>query len=37
MGKAIVMLPELRAGVSAYKFKSWTQVCDGWLEDLLNA
>jgi glycosyltransferase involved in cell wall biosynthesis len=37
MGKAIGMLPELRAGVSAYKFKSWTQVCDGWLEDLLNA
>ena len=37
MAKAIVMLPELRAGVSAYKFKSWTQVCDGWLEDLLNA
>lgn len=37
MGKAIQTLPELRKGVSAYKFKTWTQVCDGWLEDLLNA
>jgi glycosyltransferase involved in cell wall biosynthesis len=37
METAIAKLPELRKGVSAYKFKSWTQVCDGWLEDLLNA
>jgi hypothetical protein len=37
MGKAIETLPALRKGVSAYKFKTWTQVCDGWLEDLLTA
>jgi glycosyltransferase involved in cell wall biosynthesis len=37
MGKAIETLPALRKGVAAYKFKSWTQVCDGWLEDLLTA
>lgn len=37
MTKAIETLPALRAKVKAYPFKSWTQVCDGWLEDLLNA
>jgi hypothetical protein len=37
MTKAIETLPALRARVKAYPFKTWTQVCDGWLEDLLNA
>lgn len=37
MVKAIETLPELRKGVKAYSFKTWTQVCDGWLEDLLSA
>jgi glycosyltransferase involved in cell wall biosynthesis len=37
MLKAVETLPELRAKVKTYPFKTWTQVCDGWLEDLLNA
>lgn len=37
MQEAVQKLPELRKGVKAYSFKSWTQVCDGWLEDLLSA
>jgi glycosyltransferase involved in cell wall biosynthesis len=37
MTKAIETLPALRAKVKTYAFKTWTQVCDGWLEDLLNA
>ena len=37
MQKAVDTLPELRKGVKAYPFKTWTQVCDGWLEDLLSA
>ena len=37
MTKAIETLPALRAKVRSYPFKTWTQVCDGWLEDLLNA
>lgn len=37
MTKAIETLPELRKGVKGYSFKTWTQVCDGWLEDLLSA
>jgi hypothetical protein len=37
MKTAVESLPELRKAVKAYPFKSWTQVCDGWLEDLLNA
>ena len=28
---------KLREGVKSYKFKTWTQICDGWLEDLLSA
>jgi len=37
MTKAIETLPALRAKVKTYPFKTWTQICDGWLEDLLNA
>jgi glycosyltransferase involved in cell wall biosynthesis len=37
MKTAIETLPALRAKVKSYPFKTWTQVCDGWLEDLLNA
>jgi glycosyltransferase involved in cell wall biosynthesis len=37
MKTAVDTLPELRAGVQAYSFKSWTHICDGWLEDLLSA
>lgn len=37
MKTAVNTLPKLSAGVRAYSFKTWTQVCDGWLEDLLSA
>jgi glycosyltransferase involved in cell wall biosynthesis len=37
MRTAIETLPQLRAKVRSYPFKTWTQVCDGWLEDLLTA
>ena len=37
MKTAVETLPKLREGVKAYKFKTWTQICDGWLEDLLSA
>jgi len=37
MVKAMDTLPELRAGLKSYSFKTWTNVCDGWLEDLLSA
>jgi glycosyltransferase involved in cell wall biosynthesis len=37
MKTAVDTLPELRKGVRAYPFKTWTQVCDSWLEDLLSA
>jgi glycosyltransferase involved in cell wall biosynthesis len=37
MTTALETLPELRKGVKAYSFKTWTEVCDGWLEDLLTA
>lgn len=37
MRTAITKLPELRKGVKGYTFKTWTQICDGWLEDLLTA
>ena len=37
MKTAVNKLPELRRGVKSYSFKTWTQVCDGWLEDMLSA
>jgi glycosyltransferase involved in cell wall biosynthesis len=37
MRKAVESLPKLREGVKAYRFKTWTEICDGWLEDLLSA
>jgi glycosyltransferase involved in cell wall biosynthesis len=37
MKAAVETLPKLREGVKSYKFKTWTQICDSWLEDLLSA
>lgn len=37
MRKAVETLPKLREGVKAYRFKTWTEICDEWLEDLLSA
>jgi glycosyltransferase involved in cell wall biosynthesis len=37
MKAAAETLPQLREGVKAYRFKTWTQICDSWLEDLLSA
>lgn len=34
MIEAITTLPEKRAAIKKYSFKSWSTVCDGWLEDL---
>ncbi len=36
MKSAADNLPELRENIKTYSFKSWSQVCDGWLEDILN-
>ena len=36
MKSAAENLPELRENVKAYSFKTWSQVCDGWLEDVLT-
>ena len=37
MKTAVENLPALREGVKTHSFKTWTQICDGWLEDLLSA
>lgn len=37
MSKAIEDLPRLRDGIAQKTFKSWADVCDGFLEDLLQA
>jgi glycosyltransferase involved in cell wall biosynthesis len=34
---AVETLPERSKAVKTYPFKTWTQICDSWLEDLLNA
>lgn len=36
MEKMIAALPERKAAVAAYSFKTWSQVCDSWLEDVLT-
>jgi glycosyltransferase involved in cell wall biosynthesis len=36
MKSAADNLPELRENVRLYPFKTWSQVCDGWLEDVLS-
>lgn len=36
METMIKTLPEKRAKVRAYQFKSWATVCDSWLEDVLT-
>lgn len=37
METMIKSLRERNTAVSAYQFKSWSQVCDSWLEDVLTA
>jgi glycosyltransferase involved in cell wall biosynthesis len=37
MKTAVDNLPALREAVKSHSFKTWTQICDGWLEDLLSA
>ena len=36
MSKAIEDLPRLREGIAQKTFKSWADICDGFLEDLLQ-
>jgi hypothetical protein len=36
MESMIITLPEKRANVRAYQFKSWATICDGFLEDVLT-
>lgn len=36
MKTAIEKLPELRDGIAQKTFKTWADVCDGFLEDLLQ-
>jgi glycosyltransferase involved in cell wall biosynthesis len=36
MERMIDTLAERKKAVSGYKFKTWSQVCDGWLEDILT-
>ncbi len=37
MSKAIEELPRLREGIAQKTFKTWADICDGFLEDLLQA
>lgn len=37
MEEAITRLPEMKKNLETFKFKSWSDVCDTWLEDVLNA
>lgn len=37
MAQAIENLPKLRDGIAQKTFKTWADVCDGFLEDLLQA
>ena len=37
MEHAIQNLPQMREALSTYKFKTWAEVCDNWLEDVLSA
>lgn len=34
--RMVETLPEKRKAVSNYNFKSWSRVCDAWLEDILT-
>jgi glycosyltransferase involved in cell wall biosynthesis len=36
MRSAIAGLPEMRQAVADYQFKSWANVCDAWLEDVIT-
>ena len=35
MSSMVATLPEKRAAIVDFNFKSWASVCDGWLEDLV--
>ena len=37
MNDAVKQLDTRRAAIKTFPFKSWTKVCDGWLEDLHTA
>jgi len=37
MERMIDTLPERKQAVASYSFKTWSQVCDSWLEDVLTA
>jgi glycosyltransferase involved in cell wall biosynthesis len=37
MNETVKSLDARRTAVRAYPFKSWTKICDGWLEDLHTA
>ncbi len=37
MEHAVSHLPKLRDGIAQKTFKTWADVCDGFLEDLLQA
>jgi glycosyltransferase involved in cell wall biosynthesis len=37
MEEAVSRLPEMKKNLESYKFKSWSDVCDTWLEDVLSA
>jgi glycosyltransferase involved in cell wall biosynthesis len=35
MSSMVATLPQKRAAITDFNFKSWASVCDGWLEDLI--
>jgi hypothetical protein len=37
MEHAIENLPAMKQALQTYKFKTWSEVCDNWLEDVLSA
>jgi hypothetical protein len=37
MERMIDTLADRKSAVASYSFKTWSQVCDSWLEDVLTA
>jgi len=37
MGRALDTLDDKRVSLKVYKFKSWSRICDPWLDDVLKA
>lgn len=37
MEHVIERLPEMKKNLELYKFKTWAEICDNWLEDVLSA